>query len=397
MAGRYNLAALKRDGYVRLYEPTSTKPGVWRVVCRRPSHVPIERTAGHIEDAIRIYDQLVTWDRAQITVAPRRGASSWNRDINWLAQRTVEFLRANGRANRYCDKVEDVLELHVLPLIGTVPISDWTQEHCVAVMAAARAKGLGAYILQDIGAAMRCMVTSAQRKPRLLTPGDDPMEAISYAVRATTQGQSASFVPETHRPSTTSVEAAAAYLDARGERLGRAWLGLPGRVMGYGGCRLGEVLALRPCDVTGTRIQITGTIEKRHRGGSEPVRKTTKNRKTRTTVVGQELAALLGKRADEVTAKFGDEAPLFPADNGSWLSTGGFSSLASRPAIAAGVWEKGIPWENHRHHCATWWAGRGIPIETISLMLGHHNVAFTYATYFRSSADALAKAEALLE
>lgn len=395
-AARHKLAALKKDGYVRLYGPTSTKPEIWRVVCRRPSHPPTERTASSLDDAVRIYDLLVAWDRAQLPVAPRRGVGARNYDVNFLAARAVGFLRTNGRAARYCDKVEDTLGLHVIPLIGGVLVSDWSQDHCVAVMDAARKKGLGPNSVQDVGAAMRAMVTAAQRKPRLLTPGDDPMEGVSYAARSTIQGQSASFVPATLRPSTAAVLETAAFLDARGERLGRAWLGLPGRIMGFGGCRLGEVLALRPCDIEGTRIEISGTIESRHRPGSSPTRKGTKNRKSRSTVIGRELAKLLAVRAEQVRKEHGDMAPLFPDDRGRWMSTGCFSSMAALPARAAGVWEKGIPWENHRHHCATWWHEKGIPIETISLMLGHHDVAFTYATYFRSSADALAKAEVLL-
>ncbi len=143
LAARHKLAALKKDGYVRLYGPTPTKPGIWRVLCRRPSHPATERTASSLDDAVRIYDLLVAWDRAQLPVVPRRGVGARNYDINFLAARTVGFLRTNGRAARYCDKVEDTLGLHVIPIIGGVLVSDWSQDHCVAVMDAARKKGLG--------------------------------------------------------------------------------------------------------------------------------------------------------------------------------------------------------------------------------------------------------------
>ena len=389
--------AIKKDGHVRLYEPTSSKPGVWRVVCRRSGETPIERTAGSKDEAIRIYDQLVMWDRAQLPLAPKRGAGSSHSDINALCIRTVAFLRSNGKSNRYVDKIEDTLRNHIQTIIGEVPVSEWASSDCTKVLDTGRNKGLSAATLQDIGASMRALITEARRSPRLLLPGDDPMNGVKYAVTSSSQGQSATYVPPNQRPPTEAIMEAAKWLDERGARLGRPWLGLPGRVMGFAGTRLGETLALRPCDIQGRRIHVHGTVEKRSRPGSTPVRKVPKNYKTRETVVGEELAGLLLARSIEVENEFGPEAPLFPATNGGWMSTGSFATLASRPVRAAGMWKKGWAWENHRHHCATWWHDQNIPIETISLMLGHHSVAFTYATYFRTNEKSLNQAQEILD
>lgn len=108
------MATIKKDGFVKLYGSTPSKPRAYRVVARRPGHLPVERTSSPLITINHIYDDMVTWDHAQIKVTSRKKAGAYQRDINLLAERTVANLRLNGRASRYCDKAEDRLAVNLV-------------------------------------------------------------------------------------------------------------------------------------------------------------------------------------------------------------------------------------------------------------------------------------------
>lgn len=99
----------------------------------------------------------------------------------------------------------------------------------------------------------------------------------------------------------------------------------------------------------------------------------------------------------------GPEGLLFPGPAGGPWSRTTWRKGVFIPAARAAGWEmvnetetaRGLvrggkarmPWRNLRHHAATWHHDAGLPWEEVSHILGHHNVAFTIATYVRRGAD----------
>jgi integrase len=401
------MKAVKQDGHVQMFGPTSSKPGIYRIL-NRADGKQVERTAKNEREATMIFDQMVRADRAKMPSFARKGSSQKALDITALADITVSALKDNDLSTRYVEKIEDVLRLHVLPIIGNVAVEDWSIADSKKVLATARgpknARKLGDASVQDVGAAMRAMVTQAHRtKPRLLLKDDDPMEGVRYSVGSTNQGQSASYIPPNQRPTTEAVTGTYDFLKRRSEThlhgqkpglLGRPWMALPVIIMGYGGLRLGECLALRPKDIQGTRILVNGTVEGSNRPGVKPVRKETKNRRKRKTFIPKWASPILAAYVEQFTDP---EAPLFPDSDGNWTRTNNYWKIATGPAIDAGVWNPDVDFENLRHHAATYWHDAGIPIETISQLLGHHSVSFTYETYFRTHKDSLNQAESLVD
>jgi integrase len=398
--------AIKQDGKVQLFGPTPSKPGVYRVLIRSGGK-QVERTATGLPAATALYDLMVKADRARMPAFARKGPAPKTMDITSLAELTVAELVANNRSTRYVEKVEDILRLHVLPTIGDLAVEDWTPTHSKKVLTIARGprndRKLSDATVQDVGAAMRAMVSQAHRsKPRLLLKEDDPMEGVSYSVGSTIQGQAASYVEPNQRPPTTAVVETYQYLKQRSETHifgqkpglpGRPWMALPVLIMGFGGLRLGECLALRKKDIARNRISVNGTVEASNRAGSVPTRKETKNRRKRETV----LPPWVGKIVTAYAATFTDpEAKLFPNPSGGWTRTNNFWQVAVSPAIDDGVWDHKWDFENLRHHAATYWHDAGVPIETISQIMGHHSTSFTYDTYFRTHEDSLHEAAVLL-
>jgi integrase len=400
------MKAIKQDGHVQLFGPTQSKPGVYRILIRSGGK-QVERTATGLPAATALYDLMVKADRARMPAFARKGPAPKTMDITTLAELTVAELTANNRSTRYVEKIEDILRLHVLPTIGDIAVEDWTPTHSKKVLTIARgprnARKLSDASVQDVGAAMRAMVSQAHRsKPRLLLKDDDPMEGVSYSVGSTNQGQAASYVEPNQRPPTAVVIKTYKYLKHRSENhvygqksglAGRPWMALPVLIMGFAGLRLGECLALRKKDIDGNRIYVNGTVEASNRAGSVPARKETKNRRKRET----QLPPWAGEIVSAYAASFTDpEAKLFPDATGGWTRTNNFWQVAVSPAIDNGVWDHKWDFENLRHHAATHWHDAGVPIETISQIMGHHSPSFTYDTYFRTHEDSLNEAAVLL-
>ena len=280
-----------------------------------------------------------------------------------------------------------------------------TDEHCIAVLASARAAGRAPATIQNIGALLRLMVTVAH-KAGLLPRTMQPMDDVDYVAPRTADDEAAVYVPPSERPTTAMVDALSRAFAARGQRDGRPWLGQMPRVAGYGGPRLGELTSLRPVDVDEERQGVMVATAWTFSVADGAEQKPPKNGRRRFVLLRRSVFVEVLARAKEVEAVHGPYALLYPGPKGPFEP---FTEAKLRrvfePAARAAGWEchpdtvspkgkrqKGrpvIPWRNLRHHAATWLheAARFEWVD-VSRTLGHASVAFTQARYVRPASDA---------
>lgn len=288
--GTVRRVPLRSDRGVKLYAPTAAKP-FFRVLAQgqvERTSAPVPRsklaaaekvrfdpvlldveTARARREADELFDQMVAWARHQRTT-PRRG----ERTIEALCDRRLQELVDKGRTRGTYDKVESLLRLYVRPLIGKVEVSDWNSAHCEQVLRKAR-ETCGPERVQDLGAALRSLVTLAHRKPVWLSRDDDPMEGVEFRVKSTSQSEGVHFVPVKERPSTDQVDTLAVAMGEVGRRTmtylanrpnepevrDRGWGWLLVQTMGKCGPRFGEAIALTVRSVARPRAEADEAIE----------------------------------------------------------------------------------------------------------------------------------------
>ena len=178
-------------------------------------------------------------------------------------------------------------------------------------------------------------------------------------------------------------------------------------------------------------IWITETIEWK---GSKPYiapveqrasGKSPKSKKERWTIYPISMLEAINSRCRELLERFGPEqgpaALLFPASDHcfvevpidprrpsrghrwqdqDWWSRSHFPRTMYRKAVAkAEGWPASppFPFENLRHHFATWTKRNGYPDELISHCMGHATVDYTQKRYYRTGADTIPQGMAATE
>jgi integrase len=403
---------LHHDAGVSLYGPTPSYSRfrlVWSdpLTGTRPNRSYHDRVS-----AEAAFNQTVEYVKGARTVVPplattrRRSAPT----VDQLFDEVQKRWRQKNRNARYIEKRTGLYRTWMQPTCGSLTVLDWgsSDEHCLAVLAAAREAGRSAATIQNIGALLRLMVTTAHAR-RLLPRTLDPMDDVLYVAGRVADDEAAQYIPPSDRPTTEMVASLAAEFARRGDMDGLPWLPLMVYVAAFGGLRLGELTALRASDVeTDDEVGVALTVK---RAWSYTVEagfelKPPKNGRRRRVLLPASLRASLVQRAEEVTAAVGGDGLLFPGPKGpgAVFTEGELRRVFERCARDAG-WAcrpdgrtpKGqvtrgrpvIPWRNLRHHAATWlhdvaefdWAD-------VSRTLGHASVAFTQARYVRPGADA---------
>lgn len=145
--------------------------------------------------------------------------------------------------------------------------------------------------------------------------------------------------------------------------------------------------------------------------------KVPKSKKERWTIYPASLVEAMAERCSELLERFGREqgphALLFPAgdhrfvevpldsrrpsrgtrwQDQDWWSRGHFrKTMYLNAAARADGWPDTpeFPFENLRHHFATWAKRHGYPDELISHCMGHATVDYTQRRYFRTGADTI--------
>ncbi len=372
----------------RLYEPSGTK-GVWRVVFT-DAQGRSERTARSVDEALEIARRAESYLAAR--VSPRTG-----RTVADVAASYLELLVTKGRAQRYRDRQCDILRCWILPAIGDVSVTEWGPYESEQVLGNARAKGRAPATIQSIGATLRGLVTHAQLR-RWLPRSEDPMADVCYSVGSVVEGESADFVPGKDIPSSEAAELLAKTLETMFEP---HW-GVACRLAAEAGLRWGELVALRPIDISlppGRRtVEVVATI-------CEPGRhealyaKPTKSGRRRTAVYYASLAAPLAELVGRVTTQHGPEALLFPGPDGGFASRLRFRSDRLLPAMREANWEflsRRTPrhdWHSLRHLAATTMLfEREMDLSLVAYLLGHADPSFTLRKYVGNRRDAIGRA-----
>jgi len=401
----------RHDCGVALYAPTP-KVASYRVVWTDPfsGKRPNRRypTREMADEAFESTVAYVKAARAKVGPAPvTRGGPPTIDDLFAAVERRWA---QKGVTTRYIEKRQGIYRTWVKPTLGTMAVHEWgsTDEHCIAVLASAKAAGRAPATIQNIGALLRLMVTVAH-KAGLLPRTMQPMDDVDYVAARAADDEAAVYVPPSERPSTEMVDALSDAFDARGQKDGRKWLGQMPRVAGYTGPRLGELTSLRPVDVDEERQGVMVATAWTFSVADGAEQKAPKNGRRRFVLLPRSLFVEVLARAKEIETDHGPYALLYPGPKGPFEP---FTEAELRrvfePAARAAGWEchpdtvspkgkrqKGrpvIPWRNLRQHAATWLHEvAGFEWVDVSRTLGHASVAFTQARYVRPASDAEAR------
>lgn len=396
------------DCGVALYAPTA-KVASFRVVWTDPfSGSRPNRRYSTRELADEAFESTVAYVKAaRAKVGPAAVTRGGPPTVDDLFVAVERRWVQKGVTTRYIEKRQGLYRTWVKPTLGTMAAHEWgsTDEHCISVLAAARAAGRAPATIQNIGALLRLMVTVAY-KAGLLPRTMQPMDDVDYVAPRTADDEAAIYVPPSERPTTAMVDALSKAFDNRGRRDGRLWLGQMPRVAGYGGPRLGELTSLRPVDVDEERQGVMVATAWTFSVADGAEQKPPKNGRRRFVLLRRSVFVEVLARAKEVEAVHGPYALLYPGPKGPFEP---FTEAELRrvfePAARVAGWEchpdtvspkgkrqKGrpvIPWRNLRHHAATWLHEvAGFEWVDVSRTLGHASVAFTQARYVRPASDA---------
>jgi integrase len=398
---------LHHDGGVSLYAPTPTFAS-YRLVWRDPfTGGRPNRRFGDRASAEAAFEQAVAYVRGAASVTQKKGRRSGPPTVDELFTAVEERWRLKGRKARYIEKRQGVYRTWIRPTCGSLTVLDWgsTDEHCLRVIAAARNAGRADATIQNIGALLRLLVSTAWAR-KMLPGTTDPMRGVEYVAGRSADDEAAVYVPPTARPTTTMVQSLTTAFDERGAADGRAWLGLMVPVAAFGGLRLGELTALRVSSYDAEKNALVVSEAWGYSVASGAKRQTPKNGRRRTVHLPWSISEAMRKRVAEVEADQGDDGLLFPGPKGAThpFTEGELRRVFERCARSAG-WaceadgrtpkgqvRKGrpvIPWRNLRHHAAVWLhETAGYDWADVSRTLGHHSVAFTQARYVRPSVEA---------
>lgn len=403
---------------VKLYAPTPGTPK-YRLEYTDPftgARCQPKRTDR--SDALALWDDTIQYLATARMAAPlssspsRPNKRSAVPTVNDLFDARVERWSDDGCTDNYIATRSGRYDYRIRPVFGDLAVRDWASSNasCREILRAARVQGLADSSVQDLGALMRNLVTIGHEL-RWISPGLNPMQGVRYTKGATEQGQSADFVREDDRPEFAAVERLLDAYEELASETGILWLPTRARLAAQSGLRPGEQDALRICDLRPDDLQVV--VEEAMtwpRGGSGPVRMLPKNGKRRrvliTNTLMQRLTELAEHRRSEGAA---GDGLLFedPHRPGLPISEAATRRHHITAAIAAG-WETvevrcSSDSRRHlgpdqrprhsnytlRHHAAVWMYNEAkFEWPDVSLALGHHSVAFTYAVYVRSGADA---------
>lgn len=412
-----NLVKVDNEVGAKLYAPTPGTPK-FRLEYTDPftgARCQPKRTQR--SDALALWDDTIEYLStarlaAPMLQAPTPAKRSGTPTVNDLFNARVHRWSDDGASDGYVATRSGRYDFRMRPVFGDIAVRDWaaSSDGCREVLRSARVQGLAPSSVQDLGAIMRTMVTLGHEL-RWISPGLNPMQGVRYTKRATEQGQSVEFVREDDRPEFAAVERLFDAYEELAAKTGILWLPTRARLAAQSGLRPGEQDALRICDLRPHDLQVSveGSMTW-SRGSSGPVRKLPKNGKRRqvliTKTLMERLADLAERRRFEGAA---DNGLLFedPKRPGRPIS----EAATRRHHITASI---GAGWEtvevrrrsesrrhlgpdrrprhsNYtlRHHSAVWMHEvAGFDWTDVSRALGHHSVAFTYAVYVRSGADA---------
>ena len=398
MPSRYRKRPLAQfENGTRIYAPSSGEPR-YRVVASDPASA--ERIFAKLATEEQARERAREFEQLIAHAAPIRDPrDSTPRTVSYLAERySADHLA--GLSLRYREKQEYVLRRWVLPRLGSIHISRWTPADSAAVIAAVRKAGGSVALVQDVGGAMRALVTHARRLRWLTSQSEDPMWMVSYSQRASIQGAHAVYVPRAALPTDAECDPLFAALDAQGEQ---TWA-LAMRLKHRAGVRWGELIALQAGDIAFDPrvVHVRRAVEQGQRG--LPSIKLPKNGRVRTAIFPKSLVDDLSEHVERVRVEVGSNGLLFPGRRGTIMRRSTFQQLWIKAADAAGWpmtqplqrtagygqkgkgwrWTGSAKWSPHdlRHFAACWMLfDLGLDPAVVAEKLGHADPSFTVKRY----------------
>lgn len=308
---------------------------------------------------------------------------------------------------KYTDGCEYVSRRFIATAIGAVRCADLRREDVQRAVAAAPTAGEGARVKRVLSAAVHWgylhgYLTLAPAK----ILGDVYWGAGGKEVRE--QGVDILAVPAASIPTAEGVSALAAGMEqlaaSRREDVLAVWLAA------YSGLRLGELLALRACDVNTTKRVITVRRQVVEVRGVSHVT-APKGRKVRTTFYptiapgGFALAEAVRRRV-KVVNEVDPEGLLFETKHGNAWAQTRWGARRFRPAAKLANWPTRPvvdprteiertklvwTWHSLRHRFASWalWELEEVRPPDVAAAMGHADVSITLRVYSGGTADAM--------
>lgn len=375
----------------KIYGPSEAEPR-YRVIARDPSAKRIFHRFWNEDDARRRARSIEQTLEASVCLPGRLGAPA---TVGQLIDRYLATL--GSRSTRYAERQDYLLRVWVRPVLETCPLDSWTPSDSEQVLDRAR-ETLAQSTVQNVGSAMRSIVTFAF-KNRWLAKEQDPMWLVRYSPTPEQQGQAVGFVERTSLPTDEQCQQLFQALEDQGHPTWAVAMRLKHR----SGVRWGELIALRPSDLTFSPqrvVRVHRAVEQSQQGFAI---KATKNNQRRTSIFPASLVSPLAALCSEVERSDGSDSLLFPGNDGSYANRRTFQRHWARAARAAG-WPMKAPtsavWHPHdlRHVAACWLLfDVGLDPAAVSQLFGHANAAFTLSRYVGTRGDLAATATSATE
>lgn len=275
----------------------------------------------------------------------------------WLDSASTSVAESTHR--RYTIYVEQ----HILPEIGTVPLKDLKPAH-IEVLKNSLLRKLKASTVKQALVVLSVALNQAVKWELI---GRNPAEAVrrpktpSKPMRALTEGEASALISHVR--------------ETRYEALYSVAIKT--------GMRIGEITALRWEDLEGGALKVTRSVRFTKDG---PIFGETKGRESRSIALGPKLTDTLEShrklQLEErmvYPGKWQYPELVFPSENGLVLRDSTALVKLKRHLREAGIRE--VRFHDLRHTAATLMRRSGIPLETVSKLLGHKDSAITVRMY----------------
>lgn len=271
------------------------------------------------------------------------------------AQRWIDTVsKETGLSDKSRRVYVDVLNLHVIPVIGSLKVTDVRPSDVTSVMVAMQEHGLSASYRHQAHKALSHVFKMAMRDGLIVS---NPVRDVT----APRGSQRKKVVP--------SRDQVLALIDAAGDERTRTGIML----LAHTGARIGEVLALRWSDVDFTRARITIRTGKGGKGRSVALTATlaAQLKVWRKQQTAMRLAASWWSQESDPWLLSTDIGTQMDAHN--WRKKH-FAPVARTVAV-------GVTPHSLRHAFATLMLEEGVPTKVVAEQLGHSSTRITEDTY----------------
>jgi len=322
---------------------------------RRQRRTVYGKTMGEVREKI---DQLRGKQRLHVDL--RRGQEtlkSWCE--TWLAEHD---LKASSRAD-----YTDMLTRHVYPILGAVKLERLTPLRIKGWHAELRRREVGTRTIQKAHAVLRACLSEATR-----------LRALPFNPCGREAAQAPKHIAAKRKA--LEPEQVKALLTAATDHDYEAFI-LLGVLHGM---RLGEIAALRwgDVDLKANLVHVRHTLVEDNRTG----KRTLDTPKTPAALRSIPLAARTMAALVRLRTKLGDVVPhptafLFVDGEGQPIRRSNFTRRVWKPLLAAAGIPKATHFHDTRHTAGSTLLANGVPITTVSKLLGHANPAITLKVY----------------